>query len=206
MPRFRLIPREEKFYTDFQAMAENIRAAARLLEEMLSRDPIEIGKTEEIKELEHRCDFLTHGVLQRLHRTFVTPIDREDIHALASALDTVMDSIDAAAHLFRQYRLEHAREGTRQFARLISTSAEQVSLALKSMEDRQMVTPSVVEINRIENEADRLHQDVISRLFDEERDPITVIKWKEIFDFLEGAIDRMEDVSDVIQGVILKHA
>lgn len=206
MARFRLIPRETKFYHDFLAMAEHISVSARILDEMLSSDPPSTAKADEIKELEHRCDFLTHEVLQRLHRTFVTPIDREDIHALASSLDDVMDAIDAAAHLFQQYRIEQIRDGSRQFARIIVTATDQIRLALANMERRASVTPSVVEINRLENEADRLHQDVVGRLFIEEKDPITLIKWKEIFDYLEATVDSIEDVSDVIQGVILKHA
>ena len=204
--RFRLIPREEKFYTDFLAMADNLAAAARLLDEMLSSDPPSVGKAAEIKELEHRCDFLTHGVFQRLHKTFVTPIDREDIHALASSLDDVMDSIDAAAHLFEQYRITQLRDGVRQFSRIIVVATDQIRTALKNMEEHQAVTPSVVEINRLENEADRVHQSVIGALFVDEKDPITLIKWKEIFDYLEAAVDSIEDVSDVIQGVVLKNA
>jgi predicted phosphate transport protein (TIGR00153 family) len=204
--RFRLIPREEKFYQDFLAASDNLVAAATLLDEMLSSDPPSVGKAAEIKELEHRNDYLTHEIFQRLHKTFVTPIDREDIHALASSLDDVMDAIDAAAHLFEQYRITQVRGGVHQFTRIIVTASEQIRLALKHMEQREAVTPSVVEINRLENEADRVHQEVIGALFVDETDPITLIKWKEIFDYLEGAVDSIEDVSDVIQGVVLKHA
>jgi uncharacterized protein len=204
--RFRLIPREEKFYEDFVAMADSIVAAARLLEQILETDPPNVNKTEEVKELEHRCDFLTHEIIQRLHRTFVTPMDREDIHALAKALDDVMDAIDASAHLFQQYRILNVKDGARKFAHITTCAAEQMSLALKHMEEHVAVTPSVVEINRLENEADRVHQDVVKCLFDEEKDPITLIKWKEIFDFLEATIDKIEDVSDVIQGVMLKNS
>jgi hypothetical protein len=201
-----LIPREEKFYQDFLAMADHICTAARTLDEMLASDPPSAEKTEEIKDLEHRCDFLTHEVIQRLHRTFVTPIDREDIHALAKALDDVMDAIDASAHLFAQYRIERVRDGVRKFVRITVNATEQIRSALKHMEQHESVTPCVVEVNRLENEADRLHQDVITCLFDEEKDPVTIMKWKEIFDYFEATVDCIEDVSDVIQGVILKHA
>jgi predicted phosphate transport protein (TIGR00153 family) len=204
--RFRLIPREEKFYTDFLAMADHICEAARRLEEMLTTNPPDASKTEAIKELEHRCDFLTHEVIQRLHRTFVTPIDREDIHALAKAMDDVMDAIDASAHLFAQYRIEKVREGALKFSRITVKATEQIRGALQHMERRESVTPSVVEVNRLENEADRVHQEVITCLFDEERDPIQIMKWKEIFDYLEATVDRIEDVCDVIQGVVVKHA
>jgi hypothetical protein len=204
--RFRLIPREEKFYQDFLAMAEHICQAARILEDMVSADPPDASKTERIKELEHRCDFLTHEIIQRLHRTFVTPIDREDIHALAKAMDDVMDAIDASAHLFVQYRIETVRDGARKFCHITASATDQIKSALAHMEKRESVTPSVVEVNRLENEADRLHQEVITSLFDEEKDPIAIMKWKEIFDYLEATVDSIEDVSDVIQGVVLKHA
>jgi hypothetical protein len=206
MARFRLIPREEKFYEDFLAMAEHVCTAARVLEEMVSSDPPLAAKTEDIKELEHRCDFLTHEIIQRLHRTFVNPIDREDIHALAKVMDDVMDAIDASAHLFVQYRIDKVRDGVRRFCHITVSATEQIRAALKHMERRESVTPSVVEVNRLENEADRVHQDVITCLFDEEKDPITIMKWKEIFDYLEATVDCIEDVSDVIQGVVVKHA
>jgi len=204
--KFRLIPREEKFYQDFLAMAEHICQGARALEEMVSSNPPDAAKTESIKELEHRCDFLTHEIIQRLHRTFVTPIDREDIHELAKAMDDVMDAIDASAHLFAQYRIETVRDGARKFCHITVSATEQIRSALAHMEKRESVTPSVVEVNRLENEADRLHQEVITCLFDEEKDPIAIMKWKEIFDYLEATVDSIEDVSDVIQGVVLKHA
>jgi uncharacterized protein len=204
--RFRLIPREEKFYKDFLDMAEHICTAARLLEDMVSSDLSGSTAKDEIRDLEHRCDFLTHEVIQRLHRTFVTPIDREDIHALAKALDDVMDAIDESAHLFVQYRITEVGEGTRKFCHITVSATEQIRLALRHMEQRENVTPCVVEINRLENEADRLHQDVITTLFDTQPDPILIMKWKEIFDHLEATVDSIEDVSDVIQGVVLKHA
>ena len=203
---FRLIPREEKFYSDFLAMADELQRAAVLLESMLAPSEPIWDKADAITEIEHKCDLLTHDIISRLNRTFVTPIDREDIHSLAKALDDVMDAIDAAAHLFLQYSIVKTYDGTRQFTRIIVVATEQIRVALQHMESRTPVTSSVVEINRLENEADRLHQDVISRLFVEEKDPITLIKWKEIIDHLESTVDSIEDVSDVIQGVILKHA
>ena len=117
---FRLIPREEKFYTDFQALADELKTGARLLEEMLEPDDPIWDKADEIKEVEHKCDFLTHEIIQRLNRTFVTPLDREDIHALARSLDDVMDAIDASATLVRLYRLEAVRFGARELARIIT--------------------------------------------------------------------------------------
>jgi predicted phosphate transport protein (TIGR00153 family) len=201
----RLIPREEKFYDDFQALADELHRGALLLEEMLAPERPVWDKADEIKEVEHKCDFLTHEVIQRLNRTFVTPLDREDIHALARSLDDVMDAIDASAALVRLYRLESVRFGARELASIITASTKQVRLALGAMEKRKGVVAHAVEINRLENEADRAHQQAVSRLFDEERDPIMVLKWKETLDFLEDATDRCEDVANVLEGVIVKH-
>jgi len=201
----RLIPREEKFYTDFQSLADELHRGAELLEQMLAPDRPAWGKAEEIKEVEHKCDFLTHEIIQRLNRTFVTPLDREDIHALAKSLDDVMDAIDASATLIKLYRLETVRFGARELAQIITASTRQVRLALDAMEKQKGVSTHAVEINRLENEADRAHQDAVSRLFDDERDPLTVMKWKETLDFLEDATDRCEDVANVLEGVVVKH-
>ena len=203
---FRLIPREEKFFDDFQALAEQIQAGAKLLEEMLAPDPPLWDKADEIKEVEHRCDSLTHSIIQRLNQTFVTPLDREDIHALARSLDDVMDAIDAAASRIRIYKLDKVRFGGRELAKIITTSAFQVRAAMQTLEQKKgVVVDHAIEINRLENEADRCHQEAVMRLFDEEHDPILVMKWKEALDFLEEATDRCEDVANVLEGVVVKY-
>ena len=203
---FRFLPHEPRFFDDFVALAEQIRRGAVLLEEMLAPDQPIWDKADEIKEIEHKCDFLTHEIIQRLHRTFVTPLDREDIHALARSLDDVMDAIDASAAIVRLYRIDHVRPEARELARIIKASADQMLVALKALEKRKGVAEPAVEINRLENEADRVHQTAVRLLFDEERDPIAIIKWKEVLDFLEDATDRCEDVANVVEGVVVKHA
>ena len=203
---FRLIPKEERFYDDFVALAEEIRRGALMLEEMLAPEQPIWDKADEIKEVEHKCDFLTHEIIQRLHRTFVTPLDREDIHSLARSLDDVMDAIDATAAIVRLYQINLVRTDARDLTRIIMASADQVVKALKALERRKGVAEPAVEINRLENEADRIHQIAVRRLFEEERDPIQIMKWKEILDFLEAATDRCEDVANVLEGVVVKHA
>ena len=202
---FRLIPREEKFYTDFQALADELKRGARLLEAMLAPDQPIWNKADEIKEVEHKCDFLTHAIIQRLNRTFVTPLDREDIHELARSLDDVMDAIDAAASLVRLYRLDRVRFGARELAQIITASTDSVRLALDGLEQHKGLLTHAIEINRLENEADRTHQQAVSKLFEDEKDPLMVIKWKETLDFLENATDRCEDVANVLEGVMVKH-
>ena len=203
---FRLIPKEERFYDDFTAMAEQIQYGAELLDAMMAPDKPLWDKADEIKEVEHKCDFLTHGIIERLHRTFVTPLDREDIFALARSLDDVMDAIDASATIVRLYQIDHVRPDVRELTRIIMASTEQVVKAMKALEKKKGVAEPAVEINRLENEADRAHQSAVRRLFEEERDPVTIIKWKEILDFLEDATDRCEDVANVLEGVVVKHA
>jgi predicted phosphate transport protein (TIGR00153 family) len=204
--RFRLIPRNEDFYVQFSALAAELRVGAALLEGMLSEDPVIWDKADEIKEIEHKCDNLTHQIIQRLNTTFVTPIDREDIHALAKSLDDVMDAIDASAKVVRLYKIQSPRFGARELAKVVSLSIDEVRLAVEALDKRTGVAKRCVEINRLENEADRIHEEALRRLFDEERDPVMIIKWKEILDFLEEATDRCEDVANLLEGVVVKNA
>ena len=202
---FRLIPREVKFYDDFQALADEVQHGARLLTEMLAPEHPMWDKVDEIKEVEHKCDFLTHEIMRRLNRTFVTPLDREDIHELARSLDDVMDAIDASASIVRLYHIDSVRPGARELTRLVRDSAVQVVHAIKALEKRRGVAQCAVEINRLENEADRAHQRAVGQLFEEEHDPILVMKWKEILDLLEDATDRCEDVANTLENVVVKH-
>ncbi len=204
--RWRLIPREERFFEDFVAIASQLRRGAALLEEMLSPDHPVWEKAALIKEVEHRCDELAHDVLQRLHRTFVTPIDREDIHALLHSLDDVIDDIDASADMLRLYRIEHVRPAARELARMISAGVEQIHRGLAALEARKGVPEIVQEISRVESQADAIYQTAVGQLFDSERDAIAILKWKEILDMLEGATDRCKDVATVLEGVFVKHA
>jgi predicted phosphate transport protein (TIGR00153 family) len=205
MARFSLIPHDEKFFNDFVALSEQIRAGGRMLKQMLDADPIDMTKQVAIKEQEHACDERTRAIIARLNRTFVTPLDREDIHTLAISLDDVMDAIDAAAAVMRLYKITHPRAGARRLAELVCEQMDRITEALAALESRKGVLEIVARINQLEREADRVHQDAIVSLFDEERDPIAVIKWKEILDFIEAATDRCEDVSNLIEGVVVKH-
>lgn len=205
MARFRLIPREEKFYQDFRALADQIVAGADLLSGMLASEPPGWEAAGGIKQIEHDCDTITHEVIKRLNRTFVTPIDREDIHNLARSLDDVIDAIDAAAAVIRRYRVAPVRYGARELASIIARSTQQVRMAVDALEHKTGVHDRAVEVNRLENEADTVHDDALRRLFEEETDPIAVIKWKEVLDFLEEATDRCEDVANVLEGVVVKH-
>src|SRR5258705_1076066 len=154
---FRLIPREERFYDDFTAMALQIRHGAELLDQMMAPDKPLWDKADEIKEVEQKCDFLTHEIIQRLNRTFVTPLDREDIHELARSLDDVMDAIDASASIVRLYHIDSVRPGARELTLLVKHSAIQVVSAMKALEKLKGVAECAVEINRLGNVAHRAH-------------------------------------------------
>ncbi|HTM05286.1 MAG TPA: DUF47 family protein [Vicinamibacterales bacterium] len=205
MPRFSLVPRNEYFFADFVQLSEEIRKGARSLKTMLSSDPPDMKRADEIKDIEHTCDGLTRSIIDRLNRTFVTPLDREDIHALAISLDDVMDAIDAAAAVMRLYKIQQVRQGARRLAEIVCDSMDRITEALGALEKRAGVLELAARVNQLEREADRVHQDAIVALFDHETDPITVIKWKEIFDFLEAATDRCEDVGNLLEGVVVKH-
>ena len=202
---FRLIPREEKFYADFIALADQLVVAASHLDRMLATETPQWEVAADIQRVEQGCDTIAHEIFQRLNRTFVTPIDREDIQALTKSLDDVMDAIDAAASVIGRYRVSPVRFGARELAQTISQSVVQLRKAVEALERKTGVRVPNVEVNRLENEADRIHDEALRRLFDEEKDPITVIKWKEVLDFLEEATDRCEDVANVLEGVVVKH-
>jgi uncharacterized protein len=204
--RWRLIPREEAFFESFVQMAVEIRQAATLFEEMVAPDEPIWDRVSRINDVEHRCDDLTREVLLRLHRTFVTPIDREDIHALALALDDVADAIDDCAKLMQLYRLDRIRPGVRELARILADQTKQVAKAMEALRDKKVVAGSTEEIDRLEHEGDVVYQQSIVVLFDHEKDPIQVIKWKELYGYLEAATDRCEDIGNVLDGIAVKHA
>lgn len=203
---FRLIPREEKFFDLFEKQAVNIVSAARVLEELVHDYPNAEGKAARIKDLEHAGDTLTHELVKRLNTTFITPIDREDIYALASRLDDVLDLIDAVADRLLVYRIMKPTDGCVDMAKVIVKTAEATDRAVRCL---RTLSPyyhkHCIEVNRLENEADRLLRDLLAALFDS-MDPIEVIKWKELYETMESVTDRCEDVVNVIEAIALKNA
>jgi predicted phosphate transport protein (TIGR00153 family) len=202
---FSLIPRQEQFFADFVSLSQQIQVGARTLKQMLASSPPDMAQAAAIKDIEHICDSKTRSIIDRLNRTFVTPLDREDIHSLAISLDDVMDAIDAAAAVVRLYKIQRVRSGANRLAELVVESMDRITEALGALEKRHGVLEIAARVNQLEREADRVHQDAIVELFDQETDPIAVIKWKEILDFLEAATDRCEDVGNLLEGVVVKH-
>lgn len=206
MARFSLIPKDGRFFDDFIALAQELRNGSRVLAGMLATDPPRWEAADELKALEHQCDQITHDSLHRLNQTFVTPLDREDIHALALSLDDVMDMIDAAGGCVRLYKITSMKYGARELSDNLVLCADELHRAMQKLESRRGLSEHVVEINRLENEADEIHREAIGRLFVEEQNPIEVMKWKEIIDLLERATDECEDVANLIESVVVKYS
>ena len=203
---FRLIPREEKFFDLFERQSETIVAASRVLHEMMVRFEEAPALARQIVDLEHAGDTLTHEVVRKINTTFVTPIDREDIYALASRLDDVLDLIEAVSDRLILYKIKAPTEGARQLAEIIARSAEETDKAVRCL---RTLSPfyhkHCIEVNRLENEADRIYKSLVADLFDTE-DPVAIFKWKELYETMEEVTDRCEDVVNVIEGIALKNA
>jgi predicted phosphate transport protein (TIGR00153 family) len=204
---FRLVPREVRFYDLFEQQSQHILTAARLLHGLLHDFSDLRAKVHAIKEVEHQGDLVTHEIVRRLNTTFITPIDREDIHDLATRLDDVLDYIEAAAERLLVYRIKEPTSPARAMAEVIVKTAEATDRALRCLRGMDPgFHAHAVEVNRLENSADNLLRDSLGALFEESGDPIEIIKWKEIYETMEIVTDRCEDVANVIEGIILKMA
>jgi predicted phosphate transport protein (TIGR00153 family) len=204
---FRLLPRDENFFDLFEQQAGHIVSASRVLEELTLNYPSAQAKVQQIRDLEHAGDTITHEVVRRLNTTFVTPIDREDIYALASCLDDVLDLIDAVADRLLLYKINKPTDGCIAMGKIIVKTAEETDRAVHCL---RTLSPEYrkhsIEVNRLENEADRLLRDELAALFEGGTDAIEVIKWKELYETMEAVTDRCEDVLNVIEGITLKMA
>jgi predicted phosphate transport protein (TIGR00153 family) len=204
---FQLIPREVKFFDLFDQQAQNIIKASQLLREQVNNFADARAKAHAIKEVEHQGDQITHEIVRKLNTTFITPIDREDIHDLATRLDDVLDFIEAVAERLVVYRIKETTSACRAMADVIVQIALATDRTIKCL---RTLDPGfhehAVEVNRLENSADNLLRDSLAALFEENGDPIEVIKWKEIYETMETVTDRCEDVANVIEGIILKMA
>ena len=204
---FNLIPREVRFFDLFDRQSEHIIRAAGVLHELVHNFSDARAKAHAIKEIEHQGDLITHEIVKRLNTTFITPIDREDVHDLATRLDDVLDYIEAAAERLVVYRIKEPTSACRAMAEVIVQQTHSMDRAIKCLRTMdQSFHEHAVEVNRLENTADALLRDSLAALFEEQGDPIEVIKWKEIYETMEIVTDRCEDVANVIEGIILKMA
>jgi len=202
----RLIPKDTSFFAMFSAMSNNLIDGARVMVDLFADYRDVDKKIGEIRRIEHVGDEMTHSIMRKLNQTFITPFDREDLYKLASSLDDVLDFLNASGARIIMYRITNPPPEAGVLARLILAQTQQLEKAVSLMEKNGDVLAHCVEINRLENEADQVSRAAIARLFDHEKDPITLIKIKELLEFLETATDRAEDVADVLETVMLKNA
>ena len=207
MPNFSIMPREPKFFDLFEKSVANVAKAAKELADFLedyTNVPLKVAR---ITELGHEGDAITHQIMEQLHRTFITPLDREDIALLTERLDDVMDFIEDAANAMLLYRIEQPTTRAREMAAILVTMTSELVVAVPLLRNRSKmkeILEHCVEINRLENEADAIIRHALTELFDDT--PIAdVIKWREIYEHLETAADKGEDVANVLEGVVLKH-
>lgn len=208
MLRFSLIPREVKFFDLFDEMVAHLTTAARHLADLFENYQDVEAKVAQMKDLEHQADAITHRIIEQLHLTFVTPLDREDIALLAHSLDDVMDFMDGVAGAMVVYHIPEPTPRARELASILITVTDELSKAVPILRHRRQlksILEHCVEINRLENQADDVLRRALSELFDDALSVVDIIKWREIYEQLESATDRAEDVADVLEGVVLKY-
>lgn len=201
----RLIPKNTSFFQMFSVTSDNLIAGARALVDLFEDYRNVPSKIEEMTRIEHKGDELTHAILTKLNQTFITPLDREDIHQLTSKLDDVLDFIHVACTRISMYRITTPPAAAGKLARIILMQSEELQKAMSLLQKNGSILEHCVEINRLENEADVVAQQAIAALFECEKDPINLIKIKELIELLERATDKAEDVADVLETVVLKN-
>jgi predicted phosphate transport protein (TIGR00153 family) len=205
----RFLPRETSFFDFFEQHATLTIEGTKEFLSLVTTGANIAAKCRRISDIEHETDMITHRCVESLHKTFITPIDRDSIHQLITRMDDIMDFVEAASERIELYELTVMTADVRDLADVLHRSALQVEGAirgLRALKDPQATIKLCIDINRLENEADAILRRSVARLFKEEKDPIMVIKWKEIYENLESATDRCEDVANTIEGVILEHA
>jgi len=209
LPKFLVTPRDTKFYDLFEQDTANLVTAAEKLVDLFNNYEDVEAKARQLKDLEHQGDTITHEIIRRVNLTFVTPIDREDIVLLAHAMDSIMDFMEAAGRTAFLYRITQPTERIRQLASIIAKMVYTLNDVLPCLRHRDQfkrILEQCVEMNRLENEADDVHHAAMAELFDSGKDATEIIKWRELYQHMEDATDRGEDVADVLEGIVLKYA
>ena len=206
MARFSLVPKDRVFFDLFAEGAQNTLRAAKLLRDMLETWPDEGGLSRDILKAEQEGDRITHDVIQRLNTTFVTPIDREDIYALATQTDDIVDYIEEVADFMGLYHIEAPMDQAQALAEVLVKCCEQLYGLLQNLRGFKDLDHYWIEIHRLENDGDRIYRDAVASLFADRIDPMVVIRWKDIFAVLERAIDATETVAHILEGIVIKNA
>jgi len=204
----KIFPKEINFFEMLEKAALNVNRGAISLVEMMDNFGVAEVKAKEIYEAEQEGDMITHEVLRRLNKTFITPLDREDIHSLISRLDDVLDLIWASADRAVLFKLNNPLPEAAELAKTLHETTEIITKAINCLKDKKYsyIQEYCIEINRLENRCDRIFREALVKLFDNIKDPIIVIKWKEVYEHLEDASDKCEDVANILEGIVLKHA
>ena len=200
------LPRDDKYFERFNEMAVRIHDAAKILEGFFQGRAAVAAVADQVKRLEHECDEISHEILRGIDRTFITPIDREDIHRLAIRLDDVMDLIDGTVRRVLLFRIEKPSSHSQALSRLIVTTTGELVEAVAQLRSQKGVMPHCIRIKQLENEGDVVYHDAIASLFAEKLDAIEVIKWKEVYDNMERCIDSCVTVAHILESVVLKHS
>ena len=205
---FRLIPKEESFFGMFEQARNRLVTAAGVLVEATARVETLPENAKRLERLEAGADQLTHELVEKVNRTFITPFDREDIYRLVTELDDVMDLMEAATERFILFKVQQILPQAQEIAKVIQQQVQQIQGVMPQLRHlkRDSIMPHCVEINRLENVGDRLLRDAMASLFDGRHDPLTVIKWRELYELMEEATDKCEDVANTIEGIVLKNA
>jgi uncharacterized protein len=202
---FSLFPRDRSFFDLFSEAGQNTLRSARLLDEMMSDWPDDSGLAREILKTEQEGDRITHDIIRRLNSSFVTPIDREDIYALATRLDDIVDYIEEAADFLGLYKIEAPMSQAYELTAILVGCCEQLALTLENLRSFRDLDPYLIEIHRLENEGDRVSRDAVAALFSNGIDPMVVIRWKDMFAVLEKAIDATETAAHIIEGITIRN-
>ncbi len=200
------MPHDRVYFELFEEAGQNLLRAADLLDEMLSNYPDSKAMAQQIKECEQEGDRITHDIIDRLNHTFVTPIDREDILALTSALDDIVDFTEEVADYLGLYKIEAPMDQAIKLAHVLRAAARQIADAIPRLRGFQDISRHTVEVNRLENEGDRITREAVASLFDTGIDPMVVIRWKDLFERLEEAIDAAEHAAYILEGIVIKNS
>lgn len=204
----RLLPREEKFFDYFDSASETMIRGIRLLKEMMWDLSNAAERARQIKDVEHEADHITHETVSSLHKTFITPIDRESIYALITKMDDVLDLIDSTSERVLLYKIKTSTPESMALIEVLEKAVEQVAKGISGLRDLKnssSILSICIEINRLENEGDKTFRNALSVLFSSSYEPIDIIKWKDVYETLEEAIDRCEDVANVLEGIVVEN-
>lgn len=206
---FRITAKEGIYFDLFVETTDIIYKSAKMLEDLMENYVDIREKIAAIENVEHECDLHVHKIMSILNASFITPIDREDIYLIAKELDNIVDDIESTAHRFRMFNVKVINEDALKLVKLIVECAKElkdVMIGLKALKKGSNMKEKIIEVNRIENEGDDIYRNAITKLFVTEKDPVEIIIWKEIFEYLENTLDACEDVANIVEGVVMKHA